>query len=104
MTPITVVTALAMFAATFCASGAGSATGPGSGSNAVLVELKGVQITQADLELKRPSAMSQARTNFCEAERKHYPTTVPSGSTFGGVRNSRRALRFILSVWVTPFG
>jgi protein-disulfide isomerase len=71
MTRITVVTALAMFAATFCASGAGPETDPKSGSDAVLVELKGGgQITQADLELKRPSAMFQARTTFYEAERK----------------------------------
>src|SRR5580658_10260333 len=69
MTQITVVTGLAMFAATFCASGASPETDPGSGGNAVLVELKGGQITQADLELKRPSAMFQARTNYYEAER-----------------------------------
>jgi protein-disulfide isomerase len=70
MLQITAVTALAMFGATFCASGATPEAGPGSGSDVVLVELNGVQITQADLELKRPSAMFQARTNFYEAERK----------------------------------
>lgn len=66
----TVVTALALFTATLCASGATPADGPGSGSDVVLVEMNGVQITQADLELKRPAAMFQARTNFYEAERK----------------------------------
>jgi protein-disulfide isomerase len=66
----TFVTALAMFAATFCASGAAPAADPATGGDAVLVELKGAQITQADLELKRPSAMFQARTSFYEAERK----------------------------------
>ena len=70
MTRITVVTALAMFAATVCASGATPEADPVSGGDAVLVELKGAQITQADLELKRPEAMFQARTNFYEAERK----------------------------------
>jgi hypothetical protein len=64
MTQITFVTALAMFAATFCASGAAPEADPGSGGDVVLVELKGAKITQADLELKRPSAMFQARTNF----------------------------------------
>jgi protein-disulfide isomerase len=70
MRPTTVVTAFAMFGATLCASGAAPESDPGSGSDVVLVELKGAQITQADLELKRPSAMFQARTNFYEAERK----------------------------------
>ncbi len=70
MTPITVVTVLAMFAATVCASGATPEADPVSGGDAVLVELKGAQITQADLELKRPEAMFQARTTFYEAERK----------------------------------
>jgi protein-disulfide isomerase len=70
MTRTTIVTALTMCAATFCASGATPPADPATGGDAVLVELKGAQITQADLELKRPSAMFQARTSFYEAERK----------------------------------
>jgi protein-disulfide isomerase len=70
MTRITFVTALAMLAATFCASGATPPADPATGGDAILVELKGAQITQADLELKRPEAMFQARTNYYEAERK----------------------------------
>jgi protein-disulfide isomerase len=70
MSSITVVTALGMFAAAFCAYGATAEAETGSTSDAVLVEVNGVKITQADLELRRPSAMFQARSNFYEAERK----------------------------------
>jgi protein-disulfide isomerase len=70
MSRINVVTALAILTGTFCAFGATSDASPGSGSDVVLVEVNGAKITQADLELKRPSAMFQARTNFYEAERK----------------------------------
>lgn len=66
----TVFIVLATLATTFYASGATPESDPGAGNDAVLVELNGARITQADLELKRPSAMFQARLNFYEAERK----------------------------------
>lgn len=67
MTRILVSSALVAFATAFYAS---AQSGPGSAGDSVLLEFNGAKITQAELELKRPSAMFQARANFYETERK----------------------------------
>jgi protein-disulfide isomerase len=62
--------ALAMFATTFCVSGAAQNAGAPSEGTAVLVEGNGVKLTLNDLEQKRASAMFQAKTTYYETERK----------------------------------
>jgi len=70
MTRSIVVTALGVFAAISCLSGAAPDGDPRSGSDVVLVEVNGVKVTLADLEKKHAGELFQAQTKYYEAERQ----------------------------------